>query len=76
MTKTIIRITEPFIRLDNLLKLAGVTVTGGQAKVKIQAGEVKLNGETCLQRGKKLRVGDVVEVDEVQVSVAQEAPEP
>ena len=76
MTKTIIRITEPFIRLDNLLKLAGVTVTGGQAKMKIQAGEVKLNGETCLQRGKKLRVGDVVEVDEVQVSVAQEESEP
>lgn len=76
MTKSIIRITEPFIRLDNLLKLAGVTVTGGQAKVKIQAGEVKLNGETCLQRGKKLRVGDVVEVAEVQVSVAQEAQEP
>lgn len=76
MTKTIIRITEPFIRLDNLLKLAGVTVTGGQAKMKIQVGEVKLNGETCLQRGKKLRVGDVVEVDEVQVSVAQEEPEP
>lgn len=76
MTNTIIRITEPFIRLDNLLKLAGVTVTGGQAKMKIQAGEVKLNGETCLQRGKKLRVGDVVEVDEVQVSVAQEEPEP
>lgn len=76
MTKTIIRITEPFIRLDNLLKFAGVTVTGGQAKMKIQAGEVKLNGETCLQRGKKLRVGDVVEVDEVQVSVAQEEPEP
>ncbi len=76
MTKTIIRITEPFIRLDNLLKLAGVTVTGGQAKMKIQAGEVKLNGETCLQRGKKLRVGDVVEVDEVRVSVAQEEPEP
>lgn len=76
MTKTIIRITEPFIRLDNLLKLAGVTVTGGQAKMKIQAGEVKLNGETCLQRGKKLRVGDVIEVDEVQVSVAQEEPEP
>ena len=76
MTKTIIRITEPFIRLDNLLKLAGVTVTGGQAKMKIQAGEVKLNGETCLQRGKKLRVGDVVEVDAVQVSVAQEEPEP
>ena len=76
MTKTIIRITAPFIRLDNLLKLAGVTVTGGQAKMKIQAGEVKLNGETCLQRGKKLRVGDVVEVDEVQVSVAQEEPEP
>lgn len=75
MTKTIIRITEPFIRLDNLLKLAGVTVTGGQAKMKIQAGEVKLNGETCLQRGKKLRVGDVIEVDEVQVSVAQEEPE-
>ncbi len=72
MTKKIISITEPFIRLDNLLKFAGVTVTGGQAKLKIQAGEILVNGETCTQRGKKLRAGDVVEAESIQLVIDQE----
>lgn len=76
MNKSIIRITTPFIRLDDLLKLSGVTVTGGQAKLKIQAGEVKVNGEICQQRGKKLKNGDVIEVDAEQIVVVQEASGP
>lgn len=53
---------EP-LRLDQFLKLAGITVTGGQAKLLIQSGEVKVNGETELRRRRKLVVGDVIEVD-------------
>ena len=55
-----ITIDTPFIRLDALLKLAGVCETGGQAKVYIQAGYVRLNGEVCPMRGKKCVVGDIV----------------
>lgn len=51
-------IETEFIRLDALLKLAGFVETGGQAKHVIQNGEVQVNGEPCLQRGKKLRSGD------------------
>jgi ribosome-associated protein len=48
--------------LDQLLKHASVVDSGGLAKVMIQDGMVKLNGETETQRGKKIRPGDVVEV--------------
>ena len=53
-------ITTEFIKLQDLLKLAGLVETGGEAKERIQAGEALVNGETCLQRGKKLRPGDEV----------------
>ena len=53
-----IEISEEFIRLDNLLKFAGIAPTGGQAKFIIQNGEIKVNGEICTMRGKKMRVGD------------------
>ena len=61
MSETVIRITDDFIRLDTLLKLAGITETGGQAKFIIQNGEVKLNGEVCTMRGKKVYSGDIAE---------------
>jgi ribosome-associated protein len=61
-----------FIRLDTLMKLASLTPTGGQAKELIQAGKVFVNGECCTQRGKKLRVGDVVTVADAQVEVIGE----
>ena len=53
-----IKIETPFIRLDALLKFAGVVETGGEAKLAIQDGEVTVNGETCTMRGKKLYPGD------------------
>ena len=59
----IIKINTPFIRLDSFLKLAGIVGTGGQAKMLINDGLVKLNGEVCLMRGKKLYVGDKVELE-------------
>ena len=54
-------INEEYIRLDNLMKFAGMCDTGGRAKYLIQNGEVKLNGEVCTMRGKKLRNKDIVE---------------
>ena len=54
-------ITTEFIKLQDLLKLAGLVETGGEAKERIQAGEAKVNGEVCTQRGRKLRPGDVAE---------------
>ena len=54
-------ITTEFIRLQDLMKLGSLVSTGGEAKIVIQDGQVSVNGETCLQRGKKLRPGDVVQ---------------
>ena len=55
-----IRETDEFIKLGQALKKAGLVVSGVDAKFFIQDGQVKLNGETELQRGKKLYNGDVV----------------
>lgn len=56
-----IQITTEFIRLDALLKFAALVGTGGEAKYVISEGLVKVNGEACTMRGKKLRDGDIVE---------------
>lgn len=58
-----ITIKEDFIRLDSAMKLADMVATGGHAKMVIQDGEVKVNGEVCTMRGKKLRTGDKVEFE-------------
>ena len=58
--KRTIEIDTEFIKLDSLLKLAVLVGSGGEAKTVIADGLVKVNGETCLVRGKKLRPGDEV----------------
>ena len=58
-----INIKEEFIRLDSALKLASLVSTGGHAKIVIQNGEVKVNGDICTMRGKKLYKGDTAEFD-------------
>ena len=50
------------ICLDQYLKLHGIAETGGQAKILIQSGEVKLNGVVETRRRKKLAAGDVIEI--------------
>jgi ribosome-associated protein len=50
------------IQLDQFLKLQGIVGTGGQAKMLIQGGEVRVNGEMETRRRRKLQLGDVVEV--------------
>ena len=57
-----VTITTPFIKLEALLKYAGLTGTGGESKIRITEGEVRVNGETCTQRGRKLHPGDKVEL--------------
>ena len=58
-----IEITTEYTKLQDLLKLAGLTYTGGEAKVMVQEGLVKVNGEVCTMRGKKIRPGDRVEFE-------------
>ena len=53
-----VKIETPFIKLDSLLKLADLVSSGGEAKMVIQDGLVKVNGEVCTMRGKKLYPGD------------------
>ena len=56
-----IKIHTEFIKLQDLLKFASLVSTGGEAKIVILDEEVRVNGEVCTQRGKKIRPGDVVE---------------
>ncbi len=58
-----------FIRLQDLLKFAGLTPTGGEAKNAIRDGLVTVDGEVCTQRGKKLRPGSLVEYDGFRLRV-------
>ncbi len=64
-----ISIKEDFIRLDSAMKLADMVVTGGHAKIVIQEGEVKVNGEVCTMRGKKLHKGDKIEFEGILVQI-------
>ena len=65
-------ITTEFIKLQDLLKFANLVSTGGEAKIIIQEGEVKVNGEVCTMRGKKIRPGDLVELGGQQLTVSYE----
>lgn len=60
MTQSVSKPT--MIRLDDFLKHQGIVGTGGEAKMRIQSGEVQVNGEVETRRRKQLLVGDVIEV--------------
>ncbi len=60
---------SPGITLGQALKATNVVGTGGEAKVLIQAGEVRVNGEVETRRGRKLREGDVVEVGDERLEI-------
>lgn len=64
-----IKISTDFIKLEQLIKFAGITVTGGQAKELVLNGECKVNGEVCLMRGKKIYPGDKVLVLDIEITV-------
>ena len=58
---TEIEVLPPFIKLEQFLKLASVVETGGMAKQVILDGLVRVDGEVCTMRGKKLRGGEKIE---------------
>jgi len=60
-----ISITTEFIKLDQFLKLSGVVQTGGQAKIMIADSMITVNGEVSIQRGKKIRKNDIVEIKDI-----------
>ncbi len=64
-----VTINTEFIKLDQLLKFAGVVETGGVAKEVVQNGEVMVNGEVCTMRGKKIRNGDIVLFEDNEITV-------
>lgn len=65
----IFKLNSEFIELNKLLKILGIAETGGQANGIITDGEVKVNGEFEFQKRKKLRVGDVVELEGVKIKI-------
>ncbi|MBR4628486.1 MAG: RNA-binding S4 domain-containing protein [Ruminococcus sp.] len=69
MSKSSVKISTEFIKLDALLKFASLTGSGGEAKALIQNGEVLVNGEVCTMRGKKIRPGDKVTLGDDEVTV-------
>ncbi len=70
MSKNVsVNINEDYIKLDSLLKLSRQVVSGGEAKILIKSEKVKLNGEICTMRGKKIYPGDRVSVGECVVEV-------
>lgn len=69
---TAVEIRDDFIKLGQLLKLANLVSSGVEAKVVIQDGLVKVNGEVETRRGKKIYPQDVVEYDGQEVTVIGE----
>ena len=66
-----VRIRDEFIKLGQVLKLAGMVESGVEAKNVIQDGRVKVNGQTEIQRGKKIIPGDVIEYAGSSVKVVK-----
>ena len=67
-----ILINTEFIKLDSLLKFVALVGTGGEAKFVISEGMVKVNGEVCTMRGKKIYPGDKVEFERFSLEVTKE----
>ena len=63
---------DQVIKLEQFLKLAQIVESGGEAKLLIQSGQVKVNNEVETRRGRKLHPGDTVEVDGEQMIVGWE----
>lgn len=64
------------MKLDQFLKFQGLVATGGEAKLRIQRGDVRVNGTIETRRGRQLALGDAVTIDgqELLVSTLQAAP--
>lgn len=67
-----VKIKSDFIKLDSLLKYAGIVETGGIGKEIILEERIKVNGELCTMRGKKIFPGDRVQIDEIKSEIVVE----
>lgn len=56
-----VKIDTEYIKLDQFMKFQGIVSTGGEAKHFISEGHVKVNGNIELSRGKKMKIGDIIE---------------
>ncbi len=63
MERVEVEITTEFIKLDQLIKFAGIAYSGAEAKDMVINGYASVNGEVCTMRGKKIRSGDSVVLD-------------
>ncbi len=70
--KETVKINTEFIQLQSFLKFKGIAETGGQAKEFIQDGIIRVNGEVCTARGKKIRNGDVVTAFAIDYTIVNE----
>ena len=59
-----IKIDTEFIKLDQLLQYSGFAQTGGHSKILIKEGLIRVNEDIVTQRGKKIRKGDVIKIND------------
>jgi len=64
-------ITEDYIELIGLLKVLGIAETGGQAKMIVDAGLVKRNGEVEFRKRAKLVDKDIIEIDDIKITLSR-----
>lgn len=64
--------TQEYIKLDQFLKWQDLADSGGQAKLLIRAGRVRVNGVIETRRGRKLYAGDTVKFDDLTLTVEME----
>lgn len=64
-----VKINTEIIKLDAFLKWAAIAQSGAEAKIFIQDGLVYVNNEICTQRGKKLKIGDVVTFNNIEYRI-------
>lgn len=70
MKEISIKIKTEFIKLDSLLKFAGLVETGADGKLIILEGRIKVNGEICTMRGKKIYPGMKVQIPEIDSEIS------
>lgn len=70
--KETVKINTQFIQLQSFLKFKGIAETGGQAKEFIQDGIIRVNGDVCTARGKKIRPGDIISAFAVDYEITNE----
>ncbi|MBQ7883642.1 MAG: RNA-binding S4 domain-containing protein [Phascolarctobacterium sp.] len=73
MERAEILIDTEYISMDKLLKFAGIADTGGQAFMMVEDGIITLNGVPVTEKRKKVRPGDIVNIDnQIELTVVQE----